>query len=582
MAMYGGTIYTKTRNGVLAFKGRKRKFSSEVRTVFLSLDGKASIAELVTRLGLSAARVEQALEALELEGFAKIARHAEKQAAPRAITGEVDLDFTYLAGAEGAPEAEAQPVVAFEPVEELQPEPAEDLPPESAEQLTPEFAEDTTLEAADDADPEPQSEPIESVDAQTPVEAAHSLLEDGAVPEEPEQVLVTEDVALTEAGEAAPHEEPTHTRAVLSLVGLPREPLPREEEDPSLAEARARISELESELGETQAGLHAANEACAQQAAACASLEQQLAEQRRTAAKAKKHTAEAQDLAASVDRARETAYQHALACAQLEAQLESERRAAETAQQELTVHVQELKAALERQQELAYRDALEHADVEAQLAHEIRAREEAEARARTEREARELALKSVADMQAATEAQARASAEAAAKYAEYEARLQTAHAGYGKLEQELDRVRTALESQVRAEREAREGAEARARAEERAAREAQAQLRARVEQTLVDAKRAADDEDRALSEAQHQCETLTALIEKTTSALDLVRQAARAHVSANAQLEAHLLARAPQAPAPNTQESPSSARSQHGVIDLASKKGASQGSRTRA
>jgi hypothetical protein len=413
------------------------------------------------------------------------------------------------------------------------------------------------------------------------VEPAHSLLEDGAVPEEPEQVLVTEDVALTGAGDAAPHEEPTHTRAVLSLVGLPREPLPREE-DPSLAEARARISELEAELRETQSGLHAANEACAQQAAACASLEQQLAEQRRAAATAKKHTAEAQDLAASVDRARETAYQHALACAQLEAQLESERRAAETAQQELTVHVQELKAALERQQELAYRDALEHADVEARLAHEIRAREEAEARAKTEHEACVLALKSVADMQAATEAQARAGAEAAAKYAEYEARLQTAHAAYGKLEQEFDRVRTALESQLRAEREAREGAEARVRAEERAAREAQAQLHARVEQTLVDAKRAADDEDRALSEAQHQCETLTALIEKTTSALDLVRQAARAHVSANAQLEAHLLARAPQTPAPSAQESPSSARSQHGVIDLASKKGASQGSRTRA
>ena len=65
MAMYGGTIYTKTRSGFLAMKAKKQQFSPESRTVFLSLDGKACVAEVVTRLGLSASRVERALRALE-------------------------------------------------------------------------------------------------------------------------------------------------------------------------------------------------------------------------------------------------------------------------------------------------------------------------------------------------------------------------------------------------------------------------------------------------------------------------------------------------------------------------------------
>ena len=62
-------------------KAKKEQFSPELRTVFLSLDGTACVAEVVTRLGLSAARVERALRALEADGYVKISRSAEPASA---------------------------------------------------------------------------------------------------------------------------------------------------------------------------------------------------------------------------------------------------------------------------------------------------------------------------------------------------------------------------------------------------------------------------------------------------------------------------------------------------------------------
>ena len=94
MAMYGGTVYTKTPSGFLAIKAKKQQFSPEVRTVFLSLDGKACVAEVVARLGLSATRVERALRTLEAEGYVKISRSAEAAPSANDTTAEVDLDFT--------------------------------------------------------------------------------------------------------------------------------------------------------------------------------------------------------------------------------------------------------------------------------------------------------------------------------------------------------------------------------------------------------------------------------------------------------------------------------------------------------
>ena len=71
-AMRPSTIYTRTGKGILAFKKKTVKLARDLRVVFLALDGKASIGELLPDSGLTESQFEQALVALEAEGYIKV------------------------------------------------------------------------------------------------------------------------------------------------------------------------------------------------------------------------------------------------------------------------------------------------------------------------------------------------------------------------------------------------------------------------------------------------------------------------------------------------------------------------------
>lgn len=83
------TIYTKTAKGVLEVKNKSVKLSRELGLVFLSIDGKASVADLQPRSGMTPAQFQHALHALVTDGYIKNVSHPARE------SGEAGgLDFT--------------------------------------------------------------------------------------------------------------------------------------------------------------------------------------------------------------------------------------------------------------------------------------------------------------------------------------------------------------------------------------------------------------------------------------------------------------------------------------------------------
>jgi hypothetical protein len=99
--MHPKTVYTKTSKGVLEVKNKTIKLPRDLGLVFLSVDGKSTIADLVQKAGMPQNKLQQALDQLVADGYIKVfsSPGAASTAAPAARAGAGqdqgdELDFT--------------------------------------------------------------------------------------------------------------------------------------------------------------------------------------------------------------------------------------------------------------------------------------------------------------------------------------------------------------------------------------------------------------------------------------------------------------------------------------------------------
>ncbi|HXF67112.1 MAG TPA: helix-turn-helix domain-containing protein, partial [Burkholderiales bacterium] len=90
--MHPQTIYTKTPKGVLEVKNKTAKLPRELGLVFLAVDGKSTVADLLKKSGMEESQLHEALEKLAADGFIKVFS-APAEAAPKQDES-LDLDFT--------------------------------------------------------------------------------------------------------------------------------------------------------------------------------------------------------------------------------------------------------------------------------------------------------------------------------------------------------------------------------------------------------------------------------------------------------------------------------------------------------
>ena len=94
--MHPQTIFTKTAKGVLEIKNKTVKLPRDLGLVFLSVDGKSTLAELAQKSGMPENKLGEALDKLIAGGYIKVfltsAQTVTQRAAPQ--EGGLDLDFT--------------------------------------------------------------------------------------------------------------------------------------------------------------------------------------------------------------------------------------------------------------------------------------------------------------------------------------------------------------------------------------------------------------------------------------------------------------------------------------------------------
>jgi len=87
------TVYTKTAKGILEIRNKSVKLPRELGLVFLSVDGKSSVADLLPRSGMTAPHLQHAINTLVADGYIK-AVSGPARAAPGPAGDAGDLDFT--------------------------------------------------------------------------------------------------------------------------------------------------------------------------------------------------------------------------------------------------------------------------------------------------------------------------------------------------------------------------------------------------------------------------------------------------------------------------------------------------------
>jgi DNA-binding MarR family transcriptional regulator len=70
--MHPQTVFAKTAKGVLEIKNKTIKLPREVGLVFLSVDGKSTVADLAQKSGLPTPKLDEALDKLVADGYIKI------------------------------------------------------------------------------------------------------------------------------------------------------------------------------------------------------------------------------------------------------------------------------------------------------------------------------------------------------------------------------------------------------------------------------------------------------------------------------------------------------------------------------
>jgi len=70
--MHPQTVFAKTAKGILEIKNKTIKLSRDFGLVFLSVDGKSTVADLAQKSGMPAPKLEEALDKLVSDGYIKI------------------------------------------------------------------------------------------------------------------------------------------------------------------------------------------------------------------------------------------------------------------------------------------------------------------------------------------------------------------------------------------------------------------------------------------------------------------------------------------------------------------------------
>src|SRR5262245_5750992 len=83
--MHPKTIFAKTPKGVLEVKNKTTKLPREIGVVFLSVDGKSTLADLAKKSGIDEKALTAALTKLTNDGFVKI--FSSPDAAPATGSG---------------------------------------------------------------------------------------------------------------------------------------------------------------------------------------------------------------------------------------------------------------------------------------------------------------------------------------------------------------------------------------------------------------------------------------------------------------------------------------------------------------
>src|SRR5688572_27392256 len=88
--MHPKTIYSKTPKGVLAVKDKSAKLDRASGQVFLAVDGKSTVTDLLKKAGMEEKNLHETLEKLTADGFIRVFSSPEPPApaaAPAAAKG---------------------------------------------------------------------------------------------------------------------------------------------------------------------------------------------------------------------------------------------------------------------------------------------------------------------------------------------------------------------------------------------------------------------------------------------------------------------------------------------------------------
>jgi len=101
------SVYAKTPKGVLEVKNRTAKLTREEGTVFIMVDGKSTVADLIKKSGMGDMRLNYAIDKLTADGYIKIfsapapiagpppaTAATMASVVPAGQTSSADLDFT--------------------------------------------------------------------------------------------------------------------------------------------------------------------------------------------------------------------------------------------------------------------------------------------------------------------------------------------------------------------------------------------------------------------------------------------------------------------------------------------------------
>src|SRR5688572_11500123 len=97
--MHPKTIYSKTPKGVLEVKNKTAKLDRTAGQVFLAVDGKSTVTDLLKKAGMEEKILHEVLEKLTADGYIRVFSSPEPPpaaAAPagKAAGGDDDFDFT--------------------------------------------------------------------------------------------------------------------------------------------------------------------------------------------------------------------------------------------------------------------------------------------------------------------------------------------------------------------------------------------------------------------------------------------------------------------------------------------------------